>query len=217
MDGDAAFGAAPFDVVDVDPGVFRLAQRRRRRMVLLGPPLPPPLAQLHRLVRRRHAEVFGLVGRRRADFLGDDLGDLFGDPAAGGFLAAVAFAATAVAAASAGAAQLSEATERAGSLTKTADRLPSAFAETADGLTGAFADLADGSAGAVRPRRLCRSAGGAPAAPRPGAGDQAPGPADDVDDGEGDRQTDRPEDEQEEDEGEDRQRDQEEFHGCVVL
>ena len=49
------------------------------------------------------------------------------------------------------------------------------------------------------------------------AGDQPPGSADDVDDGEGDRQADRPEDEEEEDEGEDRQRDQEEFHARVVL
>ena len=49
------------------------------------------------------------------------------------------------------------------------------------------------------------------------AGDQAPGAADDVDDGEGDRQADRAEDEKEEDEGEDRQRNQEQFHACVVL
>jgi len=58
---------------------------------------------------------------------------------------------------------------------------------------------------------------GESAIPAPAAGDQTPGAADHVDDGEGDRQADRAEDQEEEDEGDDRQRNQQEFHGRVVL
>lgn len=61
------------------------------------------------------------------------------------------------------------------------------------------------------------SVGGALAPPGSATGKEAPGAADHVDDGEGDRQTDGPEDEEEEHEGDDRQGDQEEFHASVVL
>src|SRR5829696_412915 len=99
MDRDPAFGAGAVDVLDVDPVLLGLAQRRLGGVVLRRSALTPALAQLSGFVGGREAEVFGLVAGGCADFLSDDLGDLLGDPTAGAALLAVAAVAGAAVAA----------------------------------------------------------------------------------------------------------------------
>ena len=124
------------------PASSALRSAAARGIVLRGPLLPAPVAQLERLVGGREAQLLGLVGRGRADLVGDELCDMFRDLAAA--RSAAAGPAAAIAPFTAAAAPASECTERSGALAETADGLSGALAQLADGLAGAFADLANG-------------------------------------------------------------------------
>src|SRR3954447_3585338 len=142
MDGDPAFGAGAFDVVDVEPRLPGPAQRRLGGVVFRRPLLPPPLTQLHRLVGSGKPQLFRLVAGGGAHFLGAEFRDLFGDLATGDALAPVAATISAAAAAAASTA--------GGELAERADlsqRLVGSFAHLADRFAGATADVFDGAAG----------------------------------------------------------------------